>query len=120
MTPSPEVDAYIAALPDEKRVAMAALRETINAAAPDAVETIAYKMPALRRGGRFLVSYDAYKAHYSLFPASDAVVAGLGDELAPYLTGKGTISFPVDQPLPIDLVRRIVEVRVAEDTARGR
>ena len=67
----------------------------------DATETIAYKMPAFRSpDGRFLVSYDAFKNHYSLFPASDAVVAGLGDRLTPYLAGKGTIRFPASRPDP--------------------
>jgi uncharacterized protein YdhG (YjbR/CyaY superfamily) len=112
------VDAYIAALPPERRAAMAELRRTINAAAPEATETIAYQMPALRADGRFLVSYAAFKAHYSLFPASDAVVAAGGDELAPYLAGKGTIRFPADQPLPLPLVTRIVEVRLVEHLGR--
>ena len=71
-------------------------------------------MPALRLGGRFLVSYDAYKTHYSLFPASEAVVAALGDELTHYLTGKGTIRFPADRPIPTTLVARIVQIRVRE------
>jgi len=100
---------------------MAELRAAITAAAPDAVETIAYNMPALRsHGGQFLVSYDAYKRHYSLFPASDAVIAALGDELTPYLAGSGTIRFPADRPIPLALVSRIVEIRVAENAGRGR
>ena len=79
------VDSYIADLPPDRRPPMQALRSTIVAAAPRAIETIAYQMPALRLDGRFLVSYAAFKAHYSIFPASDMVVAGLGDELAPFL-----------------------------------
>jgi uncharacterized protein YdhG (YjbR/CyaY superfamily) len=80
------VDAYLAALPDDRRPAMELLRTTIKAAVPEASEVIAYKMPAFRsHGGQFLVSYDAYKAHYSLFPASEAVVQVCGDELTPYL-----------------------------------
>jgi len=92
------------------------------AAAPEAVESLAYKMPAFRsHGGQFLVSYDAYKNHYSLFPASEPVVKGLGDEIVPYLAGKGTIRFPASKPIPTDLIRRIVEIRVAENArASGR
>jgi uncharacterized protein YdhG (YjbR/CyaY superfamily) len=113
------VDEYIAALPGERRAAVEELRRTINAAAPEATETIAYQMPALRsHGGQFLVSYAAYKKHYSLFPASDAVVNALGDELKPYLAGKGTIQFPAEKPLPVSLVERIVKVRVAENAER--
>jgi uncharacterized protein YdhG (YjbR/CyaY superfamily) len=94
------------------------LRATIRAAAPEAMESIAYDMPALRSdGGQFLVSYAAYKRHYSLFPASDAVVKALGDELAPFLSGKGTIQFPASAPIPLSLVTRIVEIRVAENAA---
>ena len=115
------VDEYLAALPDTQRPAMTELRRAITAAAPDATETIAYGMPALRsHGDQFLVSYDAYKSHYSLFPASDAVITGLGDELTPYLAGKGTIRFPAGRPIPTDLVRRIVEIRVLENAARTR
>jgi uncharacterized protein YdhG (YjbR/CyaY superfamily) len=80
---------------------------------------ITYKMPGFRSGGAFLVSYDAYKHHYSLFPASDAVVEACGNELKPYLTGKGTISFPAGMPVPVELVTKIVQVRVAENAARG-
>jgi len=78
-------------------------------------------MPAMRsHGGQFLVSYAAYKKHYSLFPASEAVIEAGGGELKPYLAGKGTIQFPADKPLPIALVAKIVKVRVAENADRGR
>jgi len=115
------VDAYLAALPEDRRQAMSVLREAINAAAPGASETIAYAMPALRsHGGQFLVSYDAYKRHYSLFPASEAVIEALGDDLTPFLSGSGTIRFPADAPIPVSIVRRVVEVRFAENAAHER
>ena len=115
------VDEYLATLPDERRAAMEQLRKTINAAAPEAMEVIAYKMPALRsHGGQFLVSYDSYKNHYSLFPASDAVVQGLGEELTPYLAGKGTIRFPASKPIPTELVTKIMKIRVAENAAHAK
>jgi uncharacterized protein YdhG (YjbR/CyaY superfamily) len=114
------VEDYLSALPDDRRAVMEELRATIRAAAPEATESIAYDMPALRSdGGQFLVSYAAYKRHYSLFPASDAVVEALGDELTPFLSGKGTIQFPASAPIPLPLVRRIVETRVAENAARN-
>lgn len=115
------VEDYLATVPDERRVALDQLRQTINAAAPDATETIAYEMPALRsQGGRFLVSYAAFKNHYSLFPASGAVIEALGEELTPYLVGKGTIRFPANSPIPLALVTRIVKIRVEENaTAAG-
>lgn len=114
------VDEYVATILPDRRPGLLDLRQAINGAAPDAVETIAYNMPALRVDGHFLVSYAAFKAHYSLFPASEAVIEALGDELAPHLAGKGTIRFRADQPIPVDLVRRIVEVRVTEEAEARR
>jgi uncharacterized protein YdhG (YjbR/CyaY superfamily) len=109
------IDDYIAALPPDRRGPMNAIRDAVRAVAPGATETIAYKMPAYRTvSGQFLVSFDAYKHHYSLFPASEAVIQGLGAALEPHLAGSGTIRFPAAQPIPVDLVRRIVEIRVAE------
>jgi len=111
---------YVAILPHDRRAAMDALRETIRAAAPDATETIAYSMPAFRsHGGQFLVSFAAFKAHYSLFPASGAVVEEMGDELAPYLAGKGTLRFASDEPLPLATVSKVVTIRLAENAARA-
>ena len=115
------VDEYLATLPDERRADMDVLRKAIKAGAPEATEVLAYKMPAFRsHGGQFLVSYDAYRRHYSLFPASGAVVEALGDELTPYLAGKGTIRFPAGQPIPAALVTRITRIRVAENAAAER
>jgi uncharacterized protein YdhG (YjbR/CyaY superfamily) len=108
------VDEYMAGLPDDRRVAMEQLRGTIRAAAPDATEVIAYNMPAFRLDGRFLVSYEAFKRHYSLFPWTDRMIAVLGDELTPYAVGKGTIRFGADEPMPLGLVGRIVAIRHEE------
>lgn len=113
------VEDYLAGLPDDRRVVVEELRRTIKAAAPRATESIAYQMPAFRSpDGQFLVSYAAYKKHYSLFPASGAVVKALGDELTPYLAGKGTIQFPADRPIPVAMVKRVVTIRVAENAER--
>src|SRR3954470_17776379 len=110
------IEEYLAELAPEPRAALEGLRATANAAAPEATESSAYDMPALRsHGGHFLVSYAAFKNHYSLFPASDEVVKTLGAELTPYLAGKGTIRCRAIRAIPLDLVRRIVEIRVAED-----
>jgi uncharacterized protein YdhG (YjbR/CyaY superfamily) len=113
------VDDYMASLPDDRRSVMEQLRTTIRAAAPDATEAISYNMPAFRLGGRFLVSYEAFKRHYSLFPWSDDMLAELGDALQPFAVGKGTIRFPVDQPIPLELVTRIVEIRNREVAHEG-
>ena len=109
------IDAYLDALAPDRRTVIEAMGEVIRSAAPDAVESIAYDMPAFRTtDGRFLVSYAAFKQHYSLFPASDEMVVGLGEEIRPYLAGRGTIRFPASRPIPLGLIRKIVEIRVAE------
>ena len=115
------VDEYLATLPDDVRRTMEDIRAVVVAAAPGASEVLAYKMPALRsHGDQFLVSYDAYQRHYSLFPASDEVIRGLGAELEPYLAGKGTIRFPKDRPIPLDTIRKVVEIRFSENEAKAR
>jgi uncharacterized protein YdhG (YjbR/CyaY superfamily) len=105
---------YLANLPEDRRAAIEAIRAAAVAAAPDAVETISYDMPALRLDGRFLVSWAAYRKHHSLFPASAAVVEELGDDIRPFLSGRGTIRFPADRPIPDDIVTRVVRTRVTE------
>lgn len=118
MTRPTTVEEYLAGIPDDRRAVMEELRAVIKAAAPHATETIAYNMPAYRIDRRFLVSIEAYKSHYSLFPASEAVRKELGDQLGPFFSGKGTIRFPAGQPIPTDLVRRVVELRVKEVAAK--
>lgn len=110
------VDGYMATLPDDRRAAMESLRQTIRAAAPAATEAISYNMPAFRLDGRFFVSYEAYKRHYSLFPWTDEMVEELGDAVRPYAVGKGTLRFPADEPIPLDVVRRIIRIRLRELT----
>ena len=121
MTAPATVDEYLASLPPDRRAGVEILRRAARAGAPNATETIAYGMPTLRSHGRqFLVSYAAFKTHYSLFPASDPVIDACGDELTPFLSGKGTIRFPADRPIPAALVTKIVKVRFAENAARER
>jgi uncharacterized protein YdhG (YjbR/CyaY superfamily) len=114
MTPPATVDEYLAAQAGERRPALESLRAAILAAAPDAAESIAYEMPAYRVKGRLLVSFAAFKGHTSLFPASGMVMEALGEELTPYYRPKATIRFPADGPIPLDLVARVVRVRLAE------
>jgi len=111
------VEDYLAALPDDQRAALEKLRKTFCAAAPPATEKISYAMPAFEQDGRFLVSYAAFKDHCSLYPASSAVREALGDELEPYFSGKGTLRFRADEPIPATLVKKIVRVRLEENAA---
>jgi uncharacterized protein YdhG (YjbR/CyaY superfamily) len=120
MAASTSVEDYLAGLPEAPRAALEKLRKTIKAAAPEATETISYQMPAFKLDGRFLVSYAAFKHHCSLFPASDGVVEACGEELEPYLWGKGTIRFTTDDPLSSALVKKIMKARIQEHTAPRR
>jgi uncharacterized protein YdhG (YjbR/CyaY superfamily) len=113
------VEDYLAALPQEPRAALEKLRKTIRAAAPEATETINYQMPTVKDHGRVLLYYAAFKDHCSLFPASSAVMEALGEELKPYFSGKGTVRFTADKPLPAALVKKIVKARIEENATRG-
>ena len=111
------VDDYMANLPEDRRAVMEALRQMMAEAAPQATEAISYNMPALRLNGKFLISYEAFKNHYSVFPWTERMAAELGDELKPYMHGKGTLRFPAQEPIPTDLVARIVRIRLDEAPA---
>jgi uncharacterized protein YdhG (YjbR/CyaY superfamily) len=108
------VEEYLAGVSDDKRKALLELREAIRAAAPDAEEGFSYGLPAFRLEGRPLVSYGASKNHCSLYPMSPAVIEQHRDDLKAYETSKGTIRFSPEKPLPADLVRKLVEARIAQ------
>jgi uncharacterized protein YdhG (YjbR/CyaY superfamily) len=114
------VDEYLAALPDDRRAVMQDIRRTIRAAAPDADEVITYKMPGFQLNGRFLVSYDAFKNHYSLFPGSQLMIDTLGDEIAPYVAGRGTLRFPASRPIPLQTIAKAVRIRLDEVAGAAR
>jgi len=117
-TATTQIDATLAALPADQRAALQALRQTIAAAAPEAMETISYGMPAFRYHGRALVSYAAFRAHCSFFPMSSTLIETHRDELAGFATAKGTLRFTPEHPLPNDLVHRMVRERMAQIDAR--
>jgi uncharacterized protein YdhG (YjbR/CyaY superfamily) len=112
--PPPEVEAFLAVQPPERRAALEDLRLKIRAAASDATEGIGYGVPAFRHRGRPLVSYGAGKDHCSFYVQSPAVVEAHAERLAGYRTSKGTVHFAPDNPLPSDLVATPVRARIAE------
>jgi uncharacterized protein YdhG (YjbR/CyaY superfamily) len=117
------MDAFLAALPDDTRTALEALRRTIRAAAPDAVETIAYSVPAFRYKGRPLVSFSAGrtgKGPCAFYVQSPELMDAHRAELTGYDTSKGTIRFHANEPLPEDLVTRLVRARMAQTDAAGK
>ncbi len=110
------IDEYIEGFKPRIRRVLEELRATIKAAAPEAVERMSYRMPTFDVGGRHLVFFAGYAKHVGFYPMPSAIEA-FKHELLPYETAKGTVQFPVDKPLPADLIRRMVEFRVREADA---
>ena len=117
-TPAADVDAYLATLPDDMRNALEALRQMIKAAAPEAQETISYRVPTFRYLRRPLVAFGAAKHHCAFYVMSSTVLDGYRDELRLYDTSKGTIRFTPDAPLPDTLVTKLVKARMGATEAR--
>jgi uncharacterized protein YdhG (YjbR/CyaY superfamily) len=109
-----DIDAYIARLPKDAKAALKKLRQAIRKAAPKAEERISYQMPAFFQDG-MLVYYAAWKRHIGFYPASYAALKAFKEEADSYLASKGTLKFPLDKPLPLALVGRIVKFRVGEN-----
>jgi uncharacterized protein YdhG (YjbR/CyaY superfamily) len=116
--PAKTVDEYLHALPAAPRAALEQLLGVISTAAPDAVETMSYGVPTFKLAGRPLVSYGAAKAHCAFYVMSTEALEPFAAELKPYSTGKGTVRFPPGEPLPADLVQRLVTARIAENEKR--
>jgi uncharacterized protein YdhG (YjbR/CyaY superfamily) len=108
------VEEYLAELPEPVRDKIARLRQAIREAAPQAEETISYNMPSFRWNG-MLVWYAAFKKHIGLYPRTSAMEA-FKDKLAVYKTSKGAIQFPIEQPIPVGLVKEIVKFRIKENS----
>jgi uncharacterized protein YdhG (YjbR/CyaY superfamily) len=107
------VDEYIAAFPRETASMLLQLRETIRAVAPDAEEAISYAMPAYKLNG-MLVYFAGYAKHIGFYPGAGGI-AVFKDELSAYKWAKGSVQFPLDRPLPIKLITRIVKFRITEN-----
>jgi uncharacterized protein YdhG (YjbR/CyaY superfamily) len=109
-------DEYIATLPKNVQSILEELRQAIKESAPEAEEVISYQMPAFKLNG-ILVWFAAFKNHIGFFPKTSAIEA-FREELSGYELSKGTIRFPLDKPIPLDLVKKIVKYRVKENLGR--
>jgi uncharacterized protein YdhG (YjbR/CyaY superfamily) len=113
------IDEYIGTFPKEVQSRLQKVRQTIRKAAPQAVEAISYQMPTFKLNGRNLVHFAGYKSHIGFYPVPSGVAA-FKKELSRFVQGKGSVQFPLDQPLPYELVGKIVAFRVKEVLSGGR
>jgi uncharacterized protein YdhG (YjbR/CyaY superfamily) len=111
------IDEYIANFPADIQEILQELRATIKAAAPEAEEAISYQMPTFKLKGN-LVHFAAYKNHIGFYPVPRGIEA-FQEELSAYKGSKGTVQFPLDQPLPLDLISRIVRFRVKDNLEKA-
>jgi uncharacterized protein YdhG (YjbR/CyaY superfamily) len=111
------IDEYIAGFPPMVRSILKKIRATDRGAAPDAQEVISYRMPAFKQGG-ILIYFAGFKAHIGVFPPVSGD-ARLEKAVARYAGPKGNLRFPLDEPIPYDLIRRIVALRVKQNTAKA-
>jgi uncharacterized protein YdhG (YjbR/CyaY superfamily) len=111
------VDEYISAQPETAQVVLNLVRSTLRKALPGAEEVISYKIPAYRLNGGIVLYFAGWKRHYSLYPVGKRTIAMFEDQLASYKVSKGTIRFPLSEPVPVKLIKRIAKFR-AEETVR--
>ena len=111
------IDTYLASLSADKRAALERVRKIVRRTAPKAEECVSYGIPAFRLNG-LLVGFGATLRHCAFYPMSASTVAAHSDDLKDYDTGKGTIRFQADDPLPVALLRKLVKARIAENAAR--
>lgn len=111
------IDEYIATFPEATQTILEELRATIKAAAPDAAEKISYQMPTFFLKGN-LVHFAAFKNHIGFYPAPSGIEA-FKDELSKYESSKGAVQFPIDKPLPLKLISKIVQYRATENLKKA-
>jgi uncharacterized protein YdhG (YjbR/CyaY superfamily) len=109
-----DIDGYLASVEGPKRATLEALRSAILRVVPDAEQCISYGMPAFKVHGKTVAGFAAFKNHLSYLPHSGSVLSQLGDELAGYQATKGSLHFPVGEPLSDALVRKLVETKLDE------
>jgi uncharacterized protein YdhG (YjbR/CyaY superfamily) len=117
-TTATSIDEYVAAFPPAAQSMLEELRALIKAAAPTATESISYAIPTFDLNGRHLLHFAGYEKHVGLYPVPSGVEA-FEEDLAPYRSGKATARFLLDRPLPTELIRRIVALRVEENTRKA-
>lgn len=120
MTKPTTITEYIAAQPPASRAVLRTVRATLQAALPEAEECVGYGIPCYRVNGRIVIYFAGWKGHWSLYPVTAALVAGLTKQLSRYKQSKGTIRFPLGERVPVALVTRIAKLRRRAVTRRTR
>ncbi|HEX2362905.1 MAG TPA: DUF1801 domain-containing protein [Jiangellaceae bacterium] len=113
------IDEYIASFPDDVQTVLRKVRQTIRDAVPEADEAISYQIPTFRLDGRYLVYFAGWRSHISVYPIPETDEA-LEKELAPYRSGKGTLKFPLDKPVPYELIERVAALHAEQRADRRR
>jgi uncharacterized protein YdhG (YjbR/CyaY superfamily) len=112
------VDEYIRSFPKDVQMKLKQIRQLVRKTIPRAEEGISYKIPTYKINGKYVVYFAAFKKHISIFPilrGKDAI-----KELTPYVTGKGTAQFPLDKPIPLNLIKKFVQFRVKEHLSKSK
>ena len=112
------VDEYIASQPEAVQRVLERVRRSIRKAMPGADEVISYSIPTYKLHGRAVIYFAGWSQHFSLYPATGQLLAAFKNELAPYEVSKGTIRFPLSEPLPVTLIERIAKFRAKEVAER--
>lgn len=108
------VDDYIQTFPAEMQTILEKVRQAIAAELPDAEQTISYSIPTFKMNGQYLVYFAGWKDHISVYPIPPKGDKVFQKEIAPFRTGKGTLQFPLDKPIPYDLIRKIAQLHLEE------
>jgi uncharacterized protein YdhG (YjbR/CyaY superfamily) len=112
------MDEYIASFPEEMQRILQEVRTTMKAAAPQLEERISYGIPTFTLNGKYVIYFAGWKNHISIYPIPTADAA-FTEKIAPYMSGKGTLKFPLDKPMPLKLISKMVKLRLAERLKDG-
>lgn len=108
------VDQYIAQFPDDVQKILEKIRQAIKKEIPDAEEVISYRIPTFKVNGKYIIYFAGFKNHVSVYPITDGARKKFSKELSSYLSGKGTVQFPLDKPIPYGLIAKLAKYKLQE------
>ncbi len=116
--PAKDVDAFIEASPSETQEKLREMRQIIKSAIPKAEEKISYKMPAYKLNGKWIAGFAGFKNHIGYYPMSGSLLEDFKDEIKDYVSSKGAVQFPLDKPLPVQLIKKLINARIKSEKTR--